>query len=85
MIHDDRTRTPEEVNRVDALALAIRYYSDCAKQRMILPKRDDADLNIELRPTMEELISAARIMEQFITYGVNEAVLDNEPEAGETT
>ncbi len=55
--------------RVHAVGLAIEYYRSLAKTRMILPKRDDADLAVELEPKMHELLTAAEQIECYILDG----------------
>ena len=63
------TLTATEKVRIDAVALAIRYYADCAKQRMFLPKRDDVDLNVEITPSVGELLETAETITGFIKFG----------------
>jgi hypothetical protein len=47
--------------------MAIAYYERLAKTRMILPKRDDADLAVEVEPKLDELLRAADAIDSFIS------------------
>ena len=67
MTHD---LPPHELRRVHGINLAIAYYRDLAKTRLVLPKRDDADLAVEVKPEVSELLDTAAGFADFIANGL---------------
>lgn len=56
-------------SRLHAVGLAITYYRDLAKTRLILDKREDADLAVEIKPEIRELLETAEHIDFFILGG----------------
>ena len=59
----------DQLARVHSINIAIAYYRDLAKTRLALPKRDDADLAVEIKPEIHELVAAAIDIEDYIVFG----------------
>lgn len=55
-----------EMNRIDAIALAVRFHADTQKQP-IFAKGEPGDLKIY--PSVGELLETAELFEQFIAHG----------------
>lgn len=72
---------PDPMARVHAVNLAIGYYRDLAKTRLILDKRDDADLAVEIKPEIGEFLETADRIFDYIADGT----VPDGPPAGEAT
>lgn len=57
--------TNRELRRVHAVNMAITYYDRLAKTRLLLPKREDVDMGIEIKPDLDELLTTA---DAFLGY-----------------